>query len=140
VPGAHDVPDQAGAYAPGEVVTLTATPSAGSVFTGWTGHITTTNNPAALSMNSDKTIAAGFGTSLAAPTAYQPQTLPSLQADGFRLLLSGPTNSSYAIEHSTDFTSWISFQSNLVVATPFEIRDQTVSNALFRFYRIRRLP
>ena len=53
-------PDQGGKYAPGSVVTLTATPSAGAVFTGWTGNTSATNNPLTLTMNSNKTIVAEF--------------------------------------------------------------------------------
>jgi len=54
------LPDQAGKYAPGSVVTLTATPSAGVVFSNWTGSVSSTNNPLVLSINSNKTLVAGF--------------------------------------------------------------------------------
>jgi autotransporter-associated beta strand protein len=54
------LPDQAGKYAPGSVVTLTATPNVGVLFTGWTGGINLTNNPVTLTVNSNKTVVAGF--------------------------------------------------------------------------------
>ncbi len=58
--GVNPLPDQGGKYAPGSVVTLTATPSGNASFTGWTGDVGSTNNPLALTMNSNKTIVADF--------------------------------------------------------------------------------
>ena len=54
------LPDQNGKYIPGSVVTLTATPADGAVFTSWSGSVTSTNNPLVLTMNSNKTLVAGF--------------------------------------------------------------------------------
>src|SRR5438094_818294 len=54
------LPDQGGRYAPDSVVTLTATAAVGAIFTGWTGSITSTNNPLALGMNGNKSIVAAF--------------------------------------------------------------------------------
>jgi autotransporter-associated beta strand protein len=54
------LPDQGGKYAPGSVVTFTATPMPGSAFTGWTGSVSSTNNPLALLMNSNKTVTGTF--------------------------------------------------------------------------------
>ncbi|RYD31795.1 MAG: hypothetical protein EOP86_17130, partial [Verrucomicrobiaceae bacterium] len=50
----------AGDYAPGATTTLTATPEAGYVFTGWTGDAGGTDNPLTLVMDSAKTIGAVF--------------------------------------------------------------------------------
>ena len=127
-----------GNYAPGEVVTLTATPVAGSAFTDWTGNITSTNNPVVLTMNSDKTIAAGFSVQTA-PTlaAYQLQSPESIRTNGFQLLLTGLANFSYALEGSSNFTDWISFQTNLAVSNQVELRDTTAGKAPVRFYRVR---
>ncbi|CUS03378.2 exported protein of unknown function [Candidatus Promineifilum breve] len=47
-------------YAFGEVVTLTATPDEGSVFTGWAGDLSGATNPVNVTMDDDKTIAATF--------------------------------------------------------------------------------
>jgi hypothetical protein len=52
-------PDQVG-YAPGTVVTLTATPAAGHHFTGWFGDASGLTNPLELTVDADKTIVAGF--------------------------------------------------------------------------------
>jgi uncharacterized repeat protein (TIGR02543 family) len=49
------------AYLYGEKVTLTATANAGYVFSGWSGSITGTANPATLTINGNKTVTANFG-------------------------------------------------------------------------------
>jgi hypothetical protein len=51
------LPDQAGKYVPGAIVTLTATPG---TFTGWSGSVSSTDNPLTLAMTSNKTLAANF--------------------------------------------------------------------------------
>jgi len=60
-------PDAA-SYTPGTVVTLTATASPGYVFVSWSGSITETANPAAVTMDADKAIIATF----AQPDAFEP--------------------------------------------------------------------
>jgi uncharacterized repeat protein (TIGR02543 family) len=52
-------PDQA-TYGCGELVTLTAIPDAGYEFTGWSGDLSGSENPATITMNSDKNITANF--------------------------------------------------------------------------------
>ncbi|TGE17331.1 InlB B-repeat-containing protein [Hymenobacter elongatus] len=52
-------PNQA-TYASGTVVTLTATPGTGQVFTGWSGAATGSTNPLAVTMSANKTITATF--------------------------------------------------------------------------------
>ena len=47
-------------YASGTVVTLTATPLAGSSFTGWSGDLSGTSNPINITMDSAKTVVAEF--------------------------------------------------------------------------------
>jgi len=54
-------PDQP-SYASGIVVTLTASPEAGCVFNGWSGALTGNANPATITMNGAKTVAATFTT------------------------------------------------------------------------------
>lgn len=46
------------------VVTLTPTPNAGLIFTGWTGGVVSSDNPLALTMQANKNLTANFGTSL----------------------------------------------------------------------------
>lgn len=50
----------AGAYASGTVVTLTATPAAGFQFAGWSGDLSGSTNPAPLLMNANKAVTATF--------------------------------------------------------------------------------
>ncbi|HEX2958144.1 MAG TPA: FISUMP domain-containing protein [Chitinispirillaceae bacterium] len=47
-------------YDSGTVVTLTATPAAGYQFTGWSGGLSVTTNPASITMNSVKSVTANF--------------------------------------------------------------------------------
>jgi uncharacterized repeat protein (TIGR02543 family) len=47
-------------YVDGTVVTLTATPSSGYVFSGWSGSVTGTSNPVTLTMNANKSVTALF--------------------------------------------------------------------------------
>ncbi|MCG3118584.1 MAG: hypothetical protein ALAOOOJD_00804 [bacterium] len=49
-----------GVYAAGTEVTLTATPSVGFQFSGWSGDLTGSTNPATITMNSNKTVTATF--------------------------------------------------------------------------------
>ena len=50
----------ASSYAPGTVVTLTASPVAGYVFTGWSGALSGTKNPATVTMDANKKVTASF--------------------------------------------------------------------------------
>ena len=47
-------------YAPGTLVTLTATPSAGYTFAGWSGNLTGATNPTTITMDGNKSITAAF--------------------------------------------------------------------------------
>ncbi|MCS7231217.1 MAG: InlB B-repeat-containing protein [Elusimicrobiota bacterium] len=49
-----------GTYVAGTQVTLTATASSGYVFSGWSGNLTGTTNPATIVMDSNKTVTANF--------------------------------------------------------------------------------
>jgi len=138
----NPTPQNAGKYTPGTVVTLLATPANGYVFSNWTGSVVSASNPLVVTMNSNRTITAGFSY-LPPPTlmAIPGQTVAGMKTDGFRLLLGGQTNSFYALERATNFANWISFVTNHLVSTQFtEVRDYTASNSPARFYRARLLP
>ncbi|NVO03228.1 MAG: T9SS type A sorting domain-containing protein [Bacteroidetes bacterium] len=55
-------------YNDGSVVNLTAAPSGGSVFIGWSGDATGTTNPLAVTMNAAKSITANFGPPATTPS------------------------------------------------------------------------
>jgi uncharacterized repeat protein (TIGR02543 family) len=57
-----------GIYEPGTVVTLTALPASGYAFDGWSGDLTGTANPATITMDGDRSVAAAF---LAIPPALR---------------------------------------------------------------------
>jgi hypothetical protein len=50
-----------GVYDVGSVVTLHATPNAGALFTGWSGDLAGSENPATLVMDADRFVIAEFG-------------------------------------------------------------------------------
>jgi uncharacterized repeat protein (TIGR02543 family) len=66
-------PTQA-SYAPGAQVTLTANPSTGYSFTGWSGSASGTTNPLTVTMNSNKTIAANFAVKYTISVTASPST------------------------------------------------------------------
>jgi len=85
-------PDAA-SYAPGTVVTLTATPASGYTFTGWSGDLSGTTNPGAITMDANKTVTATFTLTPAITPSdsigvFRPST------NGFYLRSSGGTVSS----------------------------------------------
>ena len=55
-------------FADGSSVTLTATPTAPQVFTGWSGDASGSTNPLSVTMNAAKNITASFGVTNNAPT------------------------------------------------------------------------
>jgi len=135
-------PDQDGKYAPDSVVTLVATAlEPGTDFSSWTG-TSLTNNPLSIGMNSNKTITGNF---FFPPPKLKPlpgQTKQTIQAEGFRLLLSGPASFpyAYAVESSTNLTTWTSLVTNQFTSSQSsEVQDFNASNSPTLFYRARRL-
>lgn len=57
-----------GTYNYGSTATVTATPAAGYYFTGWSGAVTGSTNPASITVNADKTVTATFA-QIPPPTA-----------------------------------------------------------------------
>lgn len=49
-----------GAYTPGTVVTLTATPKTGYIFNGWSGDLSGSANPTTITMDKNKSVTANF--------------------------------------------------------------------------------
>jgi regulation of enolase protein 1 (concanavalin A-like superfamily) len=65
-------PDINGSYGCNQTVSLTAVPTPGESFTGWSGALTGISNPATVTMNSNKTVTAYFGA--------EPGEVPCLRA------------------------------------------------------------
>jgi len=59
-PGSVTLDPPTGPYAPGTIVTVTATPGANAVFDGFTGDLTGTASPQLLTVDADKTVSASF--------------------------------------------------------------------------------
>ena len=75
-------PNEGMNYAPGTVVTLTATPGSGATFTGWSGSISSTQNPVAITMNGNKSIMAQFLTHPVSPQITCPSNINTNTAPG----------------------------------------------------------
>jgi len=73
-------------YTSGTTVTLQATPNSGYVFTGWSGDLTGTTNPATITMNSNKSVTANFTASAGSTTKTIGTTtvLPNVTKDARR--------------------------------------------------------
>jgi uncharacterized repeat protein (TIGR02543 family) len=76
------------AYPSGTVVTVTATPASGYTFTGWSGDLTGTTNPATITMNANKTVMATFSVTLALSSSWNlisvPVQVPVSSIPGFQ--------------------------------------------------------
>lgn len=72
--GQVSVSPSGGSYAPGTTVTLTALPDPGYAFTGWSGALGGSANPATLLMDADKSVFASFATSTQYAVTVQPPT------------------------------------------------------------------
>ena len=79
-------PDQA-TYAYGASVILTATPSSGYLFTGWSGSLTGSTNPATITMDGNKTVTATF--------AVSPARTLTISVVGSGFVVKSPNMSSY---------------------------------------------
>ncbi|HAX95747.1 MAG TPA: hypothetical protein DCY35_04395 [Prolixibacteraceae bacterium] len=67
VSGAGSVTPAGGSYAPGTTVRITATPASGWVFSGWSGDLNSSTNPARILMDTNKSVTAVF---TRVPTLY----------------------------------------------------------------------
>lgn len=75
--GSGTVSPASGTYDQGTTQTLTATPAAGFLFTGWSGDATGTTNPLSVTMNANKTITATFTAIPVTTITYNVDMVPS---------------------------------------------------------------
>ncbi len=91
-------PDQA-AYTSGAQVTLTANPTTGYVFTGWSNGATGDANPVTITMDANKTVTANFQES--SSVTY---TLTTTVASGSGTITRNPDQAAYAVGTSVTLT------------------------------------
>jgi hypothetical protein len=90
-------PDAA-SYPANTVVTLTATPSAGYVFSSWSGAITGNANPVSVTVNSNMSVVANFS---ASPTSYTLTT----STTGSGTVTRNPNNTTYTAGTTVTLTA-----------------------------------
>jgi uncharacterized repeat protein (TIGR02543 family) len=73
-----------GTYDAGTVVTVTANPSSGWQFDGWSGDLSGTTNPTTITMNSNKSITATFSEISATGTVGNTSVFGSTSVSGYR--------------------------------------------------------
>lgn len=65
-------------------------------------------------------------------------TAPTVLANGqFRLTVQGIAGQTYAMENSSNLTTWLAFATNVAPANTFNVTDATTTNVLQRYYRAR---
>ena len=134
-------PDQA-TYHYGDVVSLTAVPGTGEIFTGWSGDVVDTANPISVTINSDKNITATFGkqtVTLDMQVSFlEPGSFGTVTPDiGSHTYLWGDTVSVTATPDvaSTDFVGWtpnvvggvVTMNGNQTVIATFDLKTFTVT-------------
>jgi uncharacterized repeat protein (TIGR02543 family) len=128
---------RANVYSTGASVLLTATPSPGQTFTGWSGDATNLSNPLTITMDRSKVITANFTRkpSLAASTV-----LDGLSNSGFRFTLTGEFPHYYEIDMSGNFLSWTPLA---IVSNAFglvQVNDAAAPTSSFKYYRALAIP
>ena len=84
-------------FVPGETATLTAQPDAGSTFSGWSGDLSGTQNPAVITMTSDTSVIANF-----APVTLHTVTV---SVDGNGSVTVDPLKSLYSLGEQVTLTA-----------------------------------
>jgi uncharacterized repeat protein (TIGR02543 family) len=121
----------------GQNETITALPDAGQTFVGWSGDASGTQNPLSISVNASKTIYANFShnASLSARASFE-----GLKPEGFVLTLTGDFGARYAIDASSNLTTWTNLATFSNAWGTLEFVDSAASAFRGRFYRARLLP
>jgi len=129
--GQVDVSPRANAFATGSGVNITATPSPGQVFLGWSGDASGPQNPLFVTINQSKLINANF----TAKSKLNGERV----AEGFRITLTGNV-AAYQFESSTNLASWSPLADMTNAIGTIQFTDTAITNAPYRFYRALRLP
>jgi peptidoglycan/xylan/chitin deacetylase (PgdA/CDA1 family) len=122
-------------FAQGTTVTLTATPNAGSTFSGWAGACSGTG-PCVLAMNTDRAVTATFAGSV--PVA--PSGLSAVAGSASSVVLGWVDNatneSGYTVERSLT-SGFVSVTSVALAANATSYTDTGLSASTTYFYRVR---
>jgi hypothetical protein len=91
-------------YASGTVVMVTAVPSSGQTFTGWSGDASGSQNPLTLTLTQSELITANFTNR---PTLSTTPPLNRMAEQGFRFSLIGELGIACRIDGSSDLSNWV---------------------------------
>lgn len=143
-----------GTFSSSVVVTLQHTNANAEIYFTLDGALPDTNsflytapflltNSATVSANA---FAAGFNNSIAAKADFTIGPGISFTGQGslsngvFTVLLSGPPNSTYVLQGSSDFINWVPVNTNVPASSPFQLADPQAGLYQYRFYRAVQLP
>jgi len=119
------------------VVVLRATPEAGQEFLGWAGAASGSQNPLAVTLNSNQVITASFTQRARLLGEGSPELLSQ---EGFRLTLTGVFGAVYQLDGSTDLSGWTPLGTVTNDWGTVQFTDGTGTNRPQRFYRALALP
>jgi len=121
-----------GTYASGTVVTVTAVPATGYTFTGWSGSLTGTTNPATVTMNANKSVTATFtasstGTNLA---LNRPVTVSSTESTSYpgSNAVDGNTGTRWSSAFSVPQSIYVDLGSTKTVAQVYLLWEAAYAN------------
>ena len=119
-------------YNSGQVVSVTAVPTPGQTFLGWSGDVTGSQNPLNVTISQSKTIIAIF---TKCPSLRVGTPLEGLVESGFRLTLLGEFGAAYSILSSPNLSDWaqVGIVTNAYGIVQFT--DPAATNVPARFYR-----
>ena len=119
-------------YSSGASVTLTAVPSPGESFVGWSGDASGSQNPLNIAMNQSKVITASFTQH---PLLSTTPPLNRMVEQGFRFSLIGELGASFRIDGSTNLLNWTSLGWITNDAGTSQFLDTTAVTNASQFYR-----
>lgn len=121
-------PPVAGGYSNGTVVTITAHAARGHRFTGWSGDITSTDNPATITMNANKSVMANFTTARLGGAGY-------LTNGNFGFYVGGVTGLTWVVQWTTNLSApyWLPIMTN---TTPFTFTETNVNRSRQGYFRV----
>lgn len=121
-----------GGYAPGTVVTLTASAARRYAFTGWSGDLAGTNNPLTITMSTNRVAVAEFTSVTLTGVTRLPDGAFHFHAEGVAGL-QGIVQWAPQLTTNATATNWVSLATN---TTPFTFTDTNAVRRLQGYYRV----